>query len=153
LRQYCHCVKITINNMNPDLEQTPESEDNVSYEAYRQAGGLLDMGHYKQALNVLEGGENRVFRSSTEAQAKNMATLAGLELSPKEESLYCFLREQWPLSDEESRENRAKTEGAYPPRRIDDKRLMADVLLLTQNAKALGVFKEKYPNISPSSPK
>lgn len=139
--------------MNPDLEQTPESEEGASYEAYRQAGGLLDIEHYKQALKVLNDGENRAFRSPTKAQAKNMATFAGLELSSEEESLYCFLREQWPLSDKESRENRAKTEGAYPPRRIDDKKLMADVLLLMQNTKALGVFRAKYPNIFPPSSK
>src|SRR3989338_6146989 len=141
--------------MNPDLEQTPESEDNVSYEAYRQAGGLLDMEHYRQALKLLEGGENRIFRSPTKAQAKSLADFVGLDLSPEEELLYCFLREQWPLGDKDGRESKLKNRGSgvFAPQQLSDKQLMADVLLLMRNAGALSVFREKYPNISPSSPK
>ena len=132
---------------NPDSQLRPEVRAEDAYGAYRQAGGILSAEHYQHAVDFLQDGINSGGGTPSRGQAVHMAAFAGLELSPIEESLYCYWREQNHSPPSDGIDRGAEEPGGQVPRQFSDQMLLAEVLFLSRGSASVDQFKSKYPNI------
>ncbi|MFA7286585.1 MAG: hypothetical protein WC052_02930 [Patescibacteria group bacterium] len=85
------------------------------------------------------------FRNASKIQAEHMAESADIEVSSGEVSLYCALREPFPVAPT-ANESQESEQGARPDQ-LSDQHILAAVLELSGDEARLKKFTEFYPAI------
>ena len=137
--------------------EPPEVIEETGFEHYREIGGKLDEDCYQHALLELQNVPQDVMQNPNHVwwgeniaivninQAKLYARVAGIELSPEQVFLYCLLRKPKPPMPKPGE----KPVSGPKVCTIDDKALLDEVLLMTNDIVDCDKFKAANPIVFP----
>ena len=119
----------------PRTESAVENEH--EYKEYKALGGILDEMEYRNVLGRIDSSRNVPPNSPTSLQAKVMANVAGITLSPETVVLYGILRNDVKPSPD--------TKNHYST--LTDQKLFAEALRMVGDKDSLATFIEKNARI------
>lgn len=113
------------------------AENVHEYKEYKALGGILDEREYRNVLGRIDSSRNVPPNSPTSLQAKVMANVAGITLSPETVVLYGILRNDVKPDPD--------TEEHYST--LTDQKLFAEALRMVGDKDSLATFIEKHAHI------
>lgn len=112
------------------------------YDAYYVNGGLLELGEYKKAAQIVASGESSTltdqdipYNDTTLHQALNTVKRAGITITKAEAAAYKYLRNQKPPLEELTKEERQIHAVQTPPAGLNDQELLEAVFSMSNPAK------------------